>query len=173
MKKATAVLSIIFIFLASCAGRGQSGVLIEKETGEESVYSLEILSLDEIETDAVKDWVNGSKEQASADADGKPVYYAVYRQDLDAPIEMYLFMPLAQAYMGDISLSNVRVYQSGAALVLDIETKDRISRKKASTDLILHVYVTGPPDQATAQSEWLIINGVKYDCPSYSFTKLR
>ncbi|MCL2126304.1 MAG: hypothetical protein FWH33_10005 [Oscillospiraceae bacterium] len=146
------------------------GVMMMKDIEEESVYSLSILQYDEITVEYVKRWIDGKKDAGIVN--DQPVYYTLYNDNFDIPMEMYLYMPLAQDFMGDIALSNVKVSESGKALVLNIETKDNISRTKDGTDLILHVYVEGNPDNADARTDRLYINGKQYNCPGATFTRI-
>ena len=121
------------------APKPTQGVMLMKESNEESAYSLAILSFDEIGVEYVKTWIDSKKD--SGIVNDQAVYYTLYNDNFDAPMEMYLYMPLAKEVMGDITLSNVTVNESGKALVLNVETKENISRTKDSTDLILHIYV--------------------------------
>ena len=153
------------------AGKQTKGVLINQNTGEPTVYSLEILRQDEIEIEYIKTWVDA--RAAEETTDGNPVYYTLYHDDFSVPMEMYLFMPNANEIMGDIDLSHIKVTESGTALVLNINTEKKMKRTREDKDLILHVYVEGAPDTATAKTDRLIINGETYNCPKSTFTKLK
>jgi hypothetical protein len=127
------------------------------------------LTFDELESEYIKNWVNRNKQHG--EANGKAVYYTLYDDNIYMPMEMYLFMPSAKEIMGDITLSNIKITESGAAIILNINAKNNIKRTKESTDLILHV--TGSHEDAEARTERLVINGVTYTCPGATFTRLR
>ena len=148
-----------------------SGVLRHEGTNEQTAYYLEILRYDEIESGYARSWIDSRKDRGSVNE--RAVYHTLYNDDFELPMEMYLFMPLAQEIMGDITLSNVRVYESGNALVLNIDTKDNIRRTKDGTDLVLHIFADGSQDNADARTERLYINGSQYYCPGATFTKIR
>ena len=148
-----------------------SGVLVNEETGADTAYSLEILSYENIDSELVKEWVDSKKD--SPDMNGIPIYHTLYHNDFEAPMEMYLFMPLAQDLFGDISLSNIRVSESGQAILIYVETKPSITRKKASYDLIMRVFVSGHKEEASARTERLYINGEFYYSPGATFSDLK
>ena len=151
-------------------------VLLSKDTGEETVYSLEILGYDDLKNEHAKNWVDNIGAQVGSGTHvsmgGKPVYYTLYNDEFDAPLEMYLFMPQGREVLGDITVSDIRASESGKALVLNIETGSEISWTSDSAGLILHVYVSGEPEKATARTERLIVNGDSYSCPVATFTRL-
>ena len=146
------------------------GTLLNRDTGEETAYSLEILNYDDLDSAFIKGWVDSKKDQGSSN--GQSVYYTLYNDANDEPMEMYLYMPSAKEVMGDLTLSDIRVSESGKALVLNIDTDSGIDHTLDGTNQILHVYVTGEPGKANAKTEKLIINGTSYKCPNATFTKL-
>ena len=184
MKKIILIISVILAAAVCIAGalwlfRGLSektgaagGILPDRETNEKTAYSLQILKYDEIESEYIRGWVDKYRD-AGIGQDGKAVYYTLSNDDYTAPLDMYLFMPEAKTYMGDITVSNVKVNESGAAVVLNIDAKDNISRKKDGADMILRLYVSGSPEDGKARSAKLIINGETYTCPSAAFTKFK
>jgi hypothetical protein len=162
----------LYLYKVLMRPKPMHGVLLNYETNEETAYSLSILAFDEIENEFVKAWIERNK--GTGEVDEKAVYYTVYGDNIiHAPLEMYLFMPNAREIMGDINLTDIKVRESGTAIVLNIETRKNIKRTKASTDLIFHVYVSGPPEQASAKTERLIINGEAYTNNGATFTRLR
>jgi len=170
---AVCVLGALWLFTGTLKPESETkGVLLDKETGEKSAYSIEILKYGEIESDYVKRWIDKYREDGIG-GDGKPVYFALYNDNQSAPMEMYFYMPEAKSVMGDVTLSNIRVNEWGAAAVLTIDTKDNISRTKDGADLILHIYVNSP-ENAKCRSVLPVINGDdKIPCGSTDFTKLK
>jgi len=170
---AVCVFGAIWLFTGISKTESETkGVLLDKETGEKSAYSIEILKYDEIESEYVKKWIDKYKEDGIG-ADGKPVYFALYNDNQSAPMEMYFYMPEAKTVMGDITLSDIRVKEWGAAAVLSIDTKDDIGRTKDGTDLILHIYVNSP-ENAKCRSVLPVINGDdKIPCGSTDFTRFK
>ena len=132
---------------------------------------MEILRYGQNESEYIRKWIDSKKDEGSSG--DKAVYYTLYNDVFEEPMEMYLYMPLAKEVMGDITLSNVRVNESGQGLVLNIDSTSNIKHTREGTDLILHVYVTGNPAQARAKTDRLFINGERYTCPSTTFARLR
>ena len=152
--------------------RGQIvGVLLDKDTSEETAYSLEILSNYDIESDFIKNWADTKKTQG--EKNGKAVYYTLYNDEYDAPLEMYMYMPLAKEVIGDIGLENIKVNESGKALVLNINTDSDISHIKDGSDMIFHIFVTGESEAANAKTDRLIVNGEPFYCAGATFTRLK
>ena len=145
-----------------------AGILLDKDTSEKTVYSLEILSYDNIESEFVRNWADGKRSKGQMN--GQTVYHTLYNDVYDKPIEMYLYMPHAREVMGDITLSNIKVSQRGKALVLNIDTDSDISHSKDGADMILRVFVTGAPEKAKAKTDRLIVNGKSFNCPGATFT---
>ena len=57
--------------------QGQTaGVLPDMDTGEETVYSLEILRYADIKNDYIKSWIDGKRDRG--DMNGQSVYYTLY-----------------------------------------------------------------------------------------------
>jgi hypothetical protein len=168
----TAVILLVgaaaFVLLRDSFWPELEGTLRDRD-GRETAYHLEILSLDAVENVYVREWVE--RNRANGEIDGKPVYYTLYNDELYEPMEFYLYMPSAKEVMGDVGMRNIRVEESGAALVLYIEAKDGVRRSKDGTDLILHVTVTDP--EARAKTERFFVNGTQYACPGATFTRLR
>ena len=152
-----------------------SGILIDHKTNEETVYSLEILKKDEV-NGSIKSWIEKSitadnAAKNTADEENDAAYYTLYNNSSEG-MEMYLFMPSANEIMGDIGMSNIKVAEAGTTLVMYIDTNNKTGHKKDSTDLILHVYVSGDIEKARAQSEQLIINEKTYAFASATYTEL-
>ena len=161
---------ILNMLVSGVTGSQRTGVLLDKDTAEETVYSLEILNYDDIESEYVRNWADSKRGQGSMN--GQTVYYTLYNDVYDAPIEMYLYMPLAREVMGDITLSNIKVSERGKALVLDINTESDISRSKDGAEMIMRVYVSGAPERAKAKTDRLVVNGESFNCPGATFTRL-
>ena len=146
------------------------GVLKDLDTGEKTPYSMEILSYDGIENDYVRSWIDDKRTKGTID--GKPVYYTLYNDNYEAPIEMYLFMPMAKDILGDISVSDILVSLNGDAILLNVEVKENISRDRLSDETILHLYATdASSDEAKAKTERLFINGERYGSPGSTFIR--
>jgi len=145
------------------------GILLDKETNSDSRYSFEVLKYDEIENELLKKWMDNSI--AGETTDGKnPVYYALYNNS-STTLDIYLFMPASKQVMGDVTLSNIRVTEAGTALIIYVDTDDKTTNTKDSTDLILHIQAVS--DKAKARNERLIINGTTYSCANTTFTALK
>ena len=184
MKKARKwIIVVIVVLVAAAAGirtpllspkvfapEPVEGVLHDLETDEKTAYTLEILPYGSLKSGYLKSWVD--RKMAGKDAD-RVGYHAVYHGDRDTPVEMYLLMPQAKEIMGDITLANIKASQSGALLTLNISTEDGISRKKESTDLILHLFVKEGEEKAAVKSVILVVNGKTYACLSTEFSSLK
>ena len=144
------------------------GMLLDKETNNESQYSFELLRYDEIESELLKKWMDNSLAGETTD-DGEPVYYALYNNS-SANLDIYLFMPAAEQLIGDVLLSNIRITEANTALIIYIDTDDSTTHTRESKDLILHIQAIS--DMATAKNERLIINGTTYACANTTFTAL-
>jgi hypothetical protein len=142
------------------------GILLDKETNNESKYSLEILRYDELESELLKKWMDNSGETTDGN---NPVYYALYNNS-STNLDIYLFMPAAKQIMGDVTVSDIKVTEAGAALIIYIDTDDTTTHTKESVDLILHIQAVS--GEATAKNERLIINGITYSCANTTFTAL-
>jgi len=173
------LLSLILMCLLNLLIRGASsqqipeqstGVLLDKDTDKRTAYSIEIMDYHVIESDYIKNWADEKKNHGRVN--GQPVYYTLYNDEFDAPMDMYLYMPLIREAAGGIALSDIRVNESGKALVLNIDTDKKAVRAEQDEDVILHVYVSGAPENAMAKTDRLIINGERYDCPGATFTHL-
>jgi len=145
-----------------------AGILLDKETNNESQYSFEILRYDEIENELLKKWMDNSIAGETTDGED-PVYYALYNNS-SANLDIFLFMPEAQQVIGDVVLSNIRVTEAGNALIIYIDTDDTTTHTKGSKDLILRIQAIS--GIATAKNEKLIINGTTYSCANTTFTAL-
>ena len=160
------------------------GVLLDRDTGEKTAYSLEIMGYDKIENDFIKNWVDSKRDQGSVN--GQPVYYTLYNDEFDAPIDMYLYMPLFKEVAGDITVSDIRVNEKGKALVLNINSdntdntdNDAVQAVQTARavqteagDVVFHVYVAGASEKAKAKTDRLFVNGEQYHCPGATFTRL-
>ena len=138
-----------------------SGVLTDSETGKAMEYSLEILKPDEIDSSLVMEWLSGLKKTG-----GDEGYHTLYNNAVDV-MDMYLYSPAANKTIGAISLSNVKAAESGTALIITIDTD-----RKAEADLLLHIYAVGAPQNASAKSELLIVDGTMYTGISSTFMAL-
>ena len=145
------------------------GILIDKETGKSSAYSLEILQLENLEKQAVKNWVE--RNITSEKSYGSQVYYTLYN-NAGKDMDMYLFMPEAKEIIGNIIRSNVKVAESGTSLMIYIDTAEKIIYNKEAVDLILHIYANENSKQANAKTERLIINGKTYSDAGSTFMVL-
>jgi len=149
------------------------GILLDKETNNETKYWFEVLRYDEIENEFLKKWMDNSianETLAGEPADGEdPVYYTLYNNS-SANLDVYLFMPAGNHLMGDVILSNVRVTEANTALLIYIKTDNDTTHTKESKDLILHIQATS--DTTKAKTEKLIIDGVTYTCANATFTAL-
>ena len=143
--------------------------LIDIETRKVSAYSFELLRMDDIKKESVKGWVN--RIAASANPSDSPVYYTLYNNTGEG-MDMYLFMPDAKELIGDISRSNITISEAGTSLAVHIDTDEKTMYNRESKDLILHVYVSGNPEEANAKTEELIINGKTYSGVSTTFMTL-
>ena len=145
-----------------------SGVLPDRTTGEQTVYSMEILTRDEISNKTVGIWLDGIVNNS---IEKETDYYTLFG-NRNSPFEMYLYLPSANVVMGDISMENVKVTESDSTLLIYINTDSQIKHTKESKDLIFHIYVTGDPEAAGARSERLNINNRKFNCINATFTTL-
>jgi hypothetical protein len=146
-----------------------SGVLIDIRTGADSGYSIAILRLDDIENDLVRDWAGGILRNEAAEND--ECYHTLYNNSSEA-MDMYLFSPAANKVIGGINVSNVRVTESGTALIISIDTDEDAGRVQDGADLILHIFATDLYEYAVATSEVLIVNGRIYTFISSTFMAL-
>ena len=159
------------IFSPKAPPRETRGVLRHTDSNEETAYLLEVLEYDEIENDYIRSWIDD--KSGFATLSGKPVYHTLYGDNPSEPLDMYLYMPLARDVMGDVGLSNIRVSESGAALVISVETADNISRVMDSKDLILHIFVWDEGYEGSdVRTDRLYVNGARYNCPGATFIQL-
>ena len=150
-------------------GGGEQQGLLKNAAGEETPFKLEILALDDIVSEYVREKVEELRHEGTAD--GKSIFYTVYHNNFDMPMEAYIFMPDAKDIMGDVSVKNFTAETAGAALMLKVSTKPNIKRKKPSTDLILHI--TAEDAKADVSMVVLTINGEKYECLKDFYTRLK
>ena len=143
------------------------GVLIEKETGRLSAYSVEILEVEDIEKKSVKGWINNNIHTEKPNDD--QVYYTLYDNAAEG-MNMYLFMQEAKIAIGNINRSNIKVYEMGTSLMIYIDTNEGTINNGESSDLILHIYIKSK--NAKAKTERLIINGKTYSSASSTFMML-
>jgi len=177
-KRGLAVLIVVVLLIGAAAFAlirhmlwpEMEGTLRNRD-GREMVYHLEILSLDAIDNEYIREWVE--RNQPNGEIDGNPVYYTLYNDELFEPVEFYLYMPSAKKVMGDITFKDIRAEESGAALVLYVESKDGIKRSKDGVDLIFHITADDSAGEAKAKTERLFVNGTQYACPGATFTRLR
>jgi len=135
-----------------------SGLLLDKETDTASDYSVEIVSLDMIEYDNIKNWVAKSIEKVPPE--GKPVFYTLYDNGSET-LDMYIFMPAADEIIGDVNLSNMKIEKDGNEFVLHIGTDNKTTHTKSSTELILHIR-TDLAGSSEIRSNRLFVNGESY-----------
>ena len=143
----------------SIRNKSDSGVLIDSKTNELTMYSMEILSIDDIQNDRILDWVTESTTKQ-----GDYTQYFTLNNISSADFDLYIYLPKAQEVFGDISMDNIKVTESGTALKIIIDTDNQIKHTKASTQLILHVYSNMPGQQTDIISEILVVNDTIYFC---------
>ena len=144
------------------------GILLNKETNNETEYSFEVLSYDEIENEFLRKWMDNSIADETTDGEN-PVYYALHNNSSDN-LDIYLFMPAANLLMGDVILSSVKVTEAGTTLLIYVDTDEQTTHTKESKDLIIHIQAIS--GNATAKNERLIINTETYYCANTTFTVL-
>ena len=169
------VLAISSFFIFTDFGRAlinfgkTKGVLIDRETGKASAYSVKILKMEDIEKDAVKGWLDRCIE--SYGLREEQAYYTLYNNAAEG-MDMYLFMPEAKGGAGNISRSDIKVSKKGTSLMIYIDKEEETGYNKENTDLILHVYSNKKSGETKAKTERLIIDGKAYSSTSSTFMVL-
>ena len=164
----TAVAAVLFFFtdIFKKTDRVLEGVLLDKDTGKETAYSIDILKHEDIKHAKVLNWIE--KNKGGGDAKGETVFYLLYNQS-DKKFDMYLFMPAAQDIIGDVSAADITVTEKETSVILNIDTKNIKTNTDESTDLILHVYLTGERENSMDKKGKLVIDGNEYTCGSSSY----
>jgi hypothetical protein len=143
------------------------GVLLDIMTGEVSDYSLSLLRIDGIENNSVRNWardiVNSERFRSNEG------YYTLYNNSSEA-MDMYLLSPVVNRIGDIIGISNVKVTESGTALIISIDTDGEIGDTE-DTDLVLHIFTVNP-ENTQAKSDLLIVNGRAYTYVSSTFMEL-
>ena len=171
----TAVIAVLVVTVGALllftdifkAGSSTAGVLIDKDTGKETPYAMEIVKYDEIGVKKVTDWIEENKTAKTKD--GVPIYYTLINQTDKDVFDMYYFMPLAQDVIGDVKMSDVRSSVASSTLSVYISTKKVKTHSVESTDLILHVFAQRDGETVTAEKGNLLIDGEKCAFGSASF----
>ena len=135
------------------------GILLDRDTGEETEYAIEILARDDIGYPRIHQWIE--RYNGHGEVEGEAVYYLLYDQS-GGFFDMYLFMPSAREILGDLRAKDITVSTTEPGLILTVDTKEVPSSNREGADLILHTYITSDRENSMGINAQLVVDGQTY-----------